>query len=99
MVFKRYRLLIIIQILLLAATTVAFFWTIQQEYMLITSSSLVIVWILQIIYLIWYIQKINRDLLKFITALRYDDVSISFNKEKDIDPYFEKIISRIKYYN
>ncbi len=95
MVFKRYRFLVIIQILCIAATTVAFFWTSQQEYMLITSSSLILLWVLQIVYLIWYLQKINRDLLKFITALRYDDVSISFNKDKNVDPYFENLYQEL----
>ena len=95
MVFKRYRFIIIIQVLCIAATTLAFFWTTQQEYMLITSSSLILLWVIQIIYLIWYLQKINRDLLKFIIALRYDDVSISFNKDKNIDPYFKNLYEEL----
>ena len=90
MIFKKYRFLIIVQVILIALTTLAFFWTIQQEYMLITSSSLVILWILQIIYLIWYLQKINRDLIKFISAIQYDDVSINFNN-KTSDPYFKEL--------
>ena len=70
MAFSRFRIYIVFQVTLIALTTVAFFWTIKQEYMLITSSSLVILWILQIIYLIWYLQKVNRDIIKFITALK-----------------------------
>jgi nitrogen fixation/metabolism regulation signal transduction histidine kinase len=95
MVFKRYRFLVIFQILCIAATSLAFFWTSQQEYMLITSSSLVLLWVLQIVYLFWYLQKINRDLLKFITALRYDDVSISFDKDKNVDPYFKNLYTEL----
>ena len=91
MEFSRFRISIIIQVLLMAVSTLAFFWTIRQEYMLITSSSLAILWVLQIVYLIWYLQKVNRDLTKFITALKYDDVSISFNKEKKVDQSFEKL--------
>ncbi len=97
MVSKRYRLIIVFQILLIAITTSAFFWTLDQEYMLITSSSLVLVWILQIIYLIWYLQKINRDLLKFITAVRYNDVSISFDNKKNIDPYFKELYNELNH--
>lgn len=91
MEFSRFRFYIVVQVILIAATTLAFFWTINQEYMLITSSSLAILWILQIIYLIWYLQKVNRDLIKFITAIKYDDVSISFNKERKNDKSFEKL--------
>jgi nitrogen fixation/metabolism regulation signal transduction histidine kinase len=97
MIFKRYRFLIILQVILLGATVALFLWTLQQEYMLITSSSLVIIWILQIVYLIWYLQKINRDLLKFITALRYNDVSISFKKERKIDPYFKDLYHELNH--
>ncbi len=91
MEFSRFRIFIIIQVLLIAASTIAFFWTLRQEYMLITSSSLAILWVLQIVYLIWYLQKVNRDLSKFITALKYDDVSISFNKDKHVDKSFKKL--------
>lgn len=91
MIFKRYRFFIIIQVIIIALTTLAFFWAIQQEFMLITSISLVIMWILEIIYLLWYLQKINRDLIKFITALKYDDVSISFDSKNNKDPYFKDL--------
>jgi nitrogen fixation/metabolism regulation signal transduction histidine kinase len=63
--------------------------------MLITSSSLVIIWILQIVYLIWYLQKINRDLLKFFTAIRYNDVSINFKNKQDTDPYFKELYKEL----
>jgi nitrogen fixation/metabolism regulation signal transduction histidine kinase len=95
MKFSRFRLHIAFQIVLIALTTLAFFWTIDQEYMLITSSSLVILWILQLVYLFWYLQKVNRDLIKFITAIKYDDVSISFNKEKKVDKSFEQLYSEL----
>ncbi|MDA3953754.1 MAG: ATP-binding protein [Bacteroidales bacterium] len=91
MKFSRFRISIAIQLILIAATTLSFFWTLDQEYMLITSSSLVILWILQLIYLFWYLQKVNRDIIKFITAIKYDDVSIGFNKDKKVDKSFEQL--------
>ncbi|NOQ24710.1 MAG: ATP-binding protein [Bacteroidales bacterium] len=91
MKFSRFRINIAIQILFIAASMLAFFWTLDQEYMLITSSSLVILWILQLVYLFWYLQKVNRDIIKFITAIKYDDVSIGFNKNKKVDKSFEQL--------
>ncbi len=91
MKFSRFRINIAIQILLIAATMLAFFWTLDQEYMLITSSSLAILWILQLVYLFWFLQKVNRDIIKFITAIKYDDVSIGFNKNKKVDKSFEQL--------
>lgn len=91
MVFSRFKINIVIQVILIALTTAAFFWSIQQEYMLVTSSSLVILWIAQIAYLIWYVQKLTRDIRKLITALKYDDISIGFEKEKRLDPSFNQL--------
>lgn len=88
MVFSRFRLSIIIQVLLIVLTAIAFSWTIRQEYMLITSISLVIVMVIQIIALVWFNQRIIRDLRKFVLSLRYDDVSVQFNTEKKLDPLF-----------
>ncbi|HRW62221.1 MAG TPA: ATP-binding protein [Bacteroidales bacterium] len=94
MIFSRFRFLVIIQVVLLALTPVVFVWTLSKEYMLVTSSSLVIMWLAQIIYLIWYLQKINRDLIKFITSLQYDDVSLSFDKNK-ADKHFSKLYTEL----
>ncbi len=91
MKFSRFRINIAIQLILIAATTLAFFWTLDQQYMLITSSSLAILWVLQLIYLFWYLQRVNRDLIKFITAIKYDDVSLSFNRDKKVDKSFEQL--------
>jgi len=95
MVFSKFRLLIILQVILIVITTVLFTWTIEQEYMLITSSSLVIIWILQVIYLIWYLQKVNRDIIKFVTALKYDDVSINFHKDGKVDKAFRELYNEL----
>lgn len=95
MVFSKFRIYIIVQVILIALNTFVLFWTLEQEYMLITSSSLVILWIVQIIYLIWYLQRVNRDIIKFITAIKYDDVSISFNKNQKIDKAFENLYKEL----
>ncbi|MFW5720793.1 MAG: hypothetical protein ACOCWW_00240, partial [Bacteroidota bacterium] len=95
MVFSRFKINIVIQIILIALTTAAFFWSIQQEYMLVTSSSLVILWIAQIAYLIWYVQKLTRDIRKLITALKYNDISIGFEKEKRLDPSFNQLYNEL----
>lgn len=96
MEFSRFRLYIIIQVILIAITTTLFIWTLDQEYMLITSSSLIILWILQIIYLIWYLQRVNRDIIKFVTALKYDDVSINFHKNGKADKAFRKLYNELE---
>ncbi|PLX17393.1 MAG: ATP-binding protein [Marinilabiliales bacterium] len=95
MAFSKFRVNIIVQVILIAISCLMFFWTLKQEYMLITRSSLVILWILQIVYLIWYLQRVNRDIIKFITAIKYDDVSISFHKKKKIDNAFVDLYNEL----
>ena len=82
MVFNRFNINIVLQVILIAFTTSIFIWVSSQEYMLITSYSLVFVWILQIIILIYYVQRINRDLLRFLQSIKYKDTTIKFNKGK-----------------
>lgn len=79
MVFNRFNISILIQILLIAVTSLAFIWTIQREYMLITSSTLGLIWIGQILYLFYYINRIHRDLQRFIEAFKNQDTSLFFN--------------------
>ncbi|HAF29412.1 MAG TPA: ATP-binding protein [Bacteroidales bacterium] len=95
MAFSKFRIYIIVQVVLIATTSLLFFWTLDQEYMLITSSSLVILWVLQLIYLIWYLQRVNRDIIKFITAIKYDDVSISFHNKQKIDKAFVNLYKEL----
>ncbi len=95
MVFSKFRIYIIVQVVLIVTNSLIFFWTLEQEYMLITSSSLVILWLIQIIYLIWYLQRVNRDIIKFITAIKYDDVSISFHKKQKIDKAFVELYNEL----
>jgi len=79
MVFNRFNISILIQILFIAITSLAFIWTIHREYMLITSSTLGLVWIGQILYLFYYINRIHRDLQRFIEAFKNQDTSLFFN--------------------
>jgi len=79
MVFNRFNISILIQILLIAITSLAFIWTIHREYMLITSTTLGLVWIGQILYLFFYINRIHRDLQRFIEAFKNQDTSLFFN--------------------
>jgi len=81
--FNRFYLSIILQVIFIGITTSLFVWANSQEYMMITKYSLVIVWILQLIFLIRYINKISRDLNRFLLSIKYDDPTIKFNTEKN----------------
>ncbi|MFA9371812.1 MAG: PAS domain-containing sensor histidine kinase [Labilibaculum antarcticum] len=82
MIYKRFYVWIIIQIILISLTPVLFWFTLSKEYMLVTTYSLFALWILQIGYLIFYINKTNRDLSRFFSAFQYQDSTLVFNEQK-----------------
>lgn len=76
MSFDRFKILVVLQVLLIVATVFLVFYTANMEYMLITNISLVLVIIIQTLVLINYVQKTNRDIVKFINEFQFEDSSI-----------------------
>lgn len=86
--FNRFYISIIFQVILIGVTTSLFVWTSSQEYMMITKYSLVIFWLLQLWFLIHYINKMIRDLKRFLLSIKYNDPTIKFNTDKS-HPFHE----------
>ena len=81
MVYKRFFIIVILQVVILALTPALFFLLIRMDYMYITSYSLCAIWIGQIIYLIYYLGKTNRDLGKFLLSFKYKDSTLVFDED------------------
>lgn len=82
--FNNFHIRIVLNVLLIALTSLAFVWSLHQEYMVATSSGLGILLILETIGLIRFINKIKRDLLRFIDAVKNQDTTLAFpNNQKD----------------
>jgi two-component system nitrogen regulation sensor histidine kinase NtrY len=92
MTFSKFYTGLIMQVILLVCVSFAFSWSLHQEYMLVTSSSLIVILLVQIVLLIRYLNRINRDLTRFLQTFRFDDSGISFN-EKDSDHAFRDLYS------
>lgn len=86
--FNRFYISIIFQVILIGVTTSLFVWTNSQEYMMITKYSLVFFWLLQLWFLIHYINKMIRDLKRFLLSIKYNDPNIKFNTDKS-HPFHE----------
>ena len=82
MSFNRFYISIIVQVILIGITTSIFVWANSQEYMMITKYSLIVVWIIQLSLLIRYINKIGRDLKRFLLSIKYNDPTIKFDTDK-----------------
>jgi len=79
MTYNSFPIKITVQCVLVAVVAFAFIWTINQEYMIITSAGLLVVWTLQIVYLIQTTNKTNRDLERFLQTFQYSESVATFN--------------------
>ncbi len=82
MIYKRFYVWMVVQIIFISLTPVLFWFVFSKEYMVVTTYSLLALWILQIGYLIFYINKTNRDLSRFFNAFQYQDSTLVFNERK-----------------
>lgn len=82
MIYKRFYVWIVIQIVFLSLTPILFWFVKAKEYMIVTTYSILVLWVFQIIYLIYYINKTNRDLSRFFTAFQYQDSTMVFNENR-----------------
>lgn len=90
MLHRNFYIGIIFQVIFIALTPILFLIVRSREYMLVTTYSLVFLWIGQIVYLIYFINKTNRDLAKFFGAFQYQDATIVFSKANK-DKSFQKL--------
>lgn len=80
--YNRFNIILVVQVLLIALNplliTLAFF----KSNLIITSVGLGLVWIFQIVYLIYYLRRINRELTRFLFAFEHEDSTMVFNSDK-----------------
>ena len=82
MVYRKSQAAIIALSILLALVSYAFAWSINQDYKLVTSASLCLAWVSLIIYVIYHMNRTNRDLERFIMSFHFNDMSNLFDIEK-----------------
>jgi len=90
MVLNRFNILVFVQILLIALVGMLIAVSIRAEFLKMTTAGLTLLWVGQIIYLNVYLNRIHRDVRKFMEGLRHQDTTQYFNAEK-AGPYFDKL--------
>jgi len=81
MVFKNFRFVCVFRILALALTLLGAVLLFSQSRHLILALSLAALAVYQILALIHYIEKTNRDLARFFESICYEDFSQSFRDD------------------
>ncbi|MCK5464196.1 MAG: hypothetical protein KAI95_14310 [Bacteroidales bacterium] len=80
MTYKNFRVNIIVRILLLSASIGLIFYTYSAE-MKVTPFLVVVLTILQVLSLIRYVDRTNRDLTSFLESIRFSEFTRSFQIE------------------
>lgn len=102
MVFNRYSIQVIIRVLLVFITLLALVFFLLQPNRLITSVFFIVLTIAQVIALIQYGNKINRDIARFLIELKEKDTSELYFPEsleknfKNLKYSFQQISNEIK---
>lgn len=102
MVYKRFILNIIFRIILLFTSLLVLAFIISLNERLFSIIVFVAISILQLISLLFYISKTNRELTRFLLSIKYEDMTLTFpdyklgNKFDDLFDAFSIIIKTIK---
>ncbi|HEX2935661.1 MAG TPA: ATP-binding protein [Bacteroidales bacterium] len=83
MVYKNFYVRIVLQVILLVVTVLSLAWALQKPHLWVTSVNLSIIVVIEVFYLIWFINRINRDLAKFFEAFRFQDTMLTFDQKKE----------------
>ncbi len=102
MVFKSFRLICLVRIILLSATILLLVYLVRETSLLATSLIVAAAVVAQIISLVHYVEKTNRDLTRFLASIRYSDFSQAFSSGQrgssfeDLNAAFANVISEFQ---
>lgn len=104
MVFKRFRIAISLRVILLAFTVLLFFLLLEMPRYRFSAIIIGLLFILEIILLIRFVERTNRKLTRFFESIRYADFSSSFSDPglgksfEDLSREFNLVIDSFRKY-
>src|SRR6476661_1113371 len=99
MFYQRFSFRLFVQLLLINLSLFALGWLILNTRYWITISGFAILSTLLIFRLIWYINQINKDISRFITAVKTRDHTLNFQQKQtkgsfpQLYEHFDEILS------
>jgi two-component system nitrogen regulation sensor histidine kinase NtrY len=100
--YRSFRIICVIRIALLAATLFLLIYLVRETSLFATSLIVGAAIILQLVSLIHYVEKTNRDLSRFLASIRYSDFSQTFSSRQggssfqELNAAFADVISEFK---
>jgi signal transduction histidine kinase len=104
MIFRRFRIQVLLRLLLLALSFFLLFYLLDKTRYNVTSMILILVIIVQVIFLIRYVENTNTRLSHFLESIRHADFSSSFSDAglgksfDDLNKSFMEVIAEFKKY-
>ncbi len=104
MVFRRFRIQVILRLLLLTLSFFLLFYLLDKTRYNVTAVILTGVILIQLIFLIRYVERTNRKLTQFLQSIKYSDFSSSFSDQglgksfEDLNRSFMEVIEEFKKY-
>ncbi|MBN1213682.1 MAG: GHKL domain-containing protein [candidate division Zixibacteria bacterium] len=80
MIYKNFRINCIIRVTVLAISIFFFFYLVLHTSLYVTGFIVGLIIILQVFSLIYFVEKTNRDLSRFLASIKYSDFSHSFSQ-------------------
>jgi nitrogen fixation/metabolism regulation signal transduction histidine kinase len=102
MVFKRFRIQVLLRLLLLALSFFLLFYLIDKTRYNLSPVILIVMVIIQVIFLIRYVERTNTRLSQFLQSIRHSDFSSSFSDQglgksfEDLNNSFTEVIEEFK---
>lgn len=102
MEFSRFNIFLIVRLLLMLLNLVLLALLISDGNFWFTSAAVLILLFIQIYEIVHYVNRTNRELTKFLYAVKYEDYSVSFSDPKmgrsftDLNKTFNEIIEKFK---
>jgi two-component system, NtrC family, nitrogen regulation sensor histidine kinase NtrY len=73
MVFSRFSAGILVQLLLISVTGSLFLWSLDRTWLVVSTYSFALAFVLEIIYLFYYLHRTQRSLQNFLETAKYLD--------------------------
>ena len=89
MVYNRFRFRVLLRFILLMAITAIFLFVLLYQQWYITGFCLALVVVGLLFELFYFIEKTNRELVRFFAAIRYEDFTQRFSPGKKNDSFGE----------
>ncbi|MDX5429058.1 MAG: ATP-binding protein, partial [Bacteroidota bacterium] len=76
--FKRFNFQLVLRVILLVISISMIVWLLMEKNLWFTTSGLIILCLIQVYEMSNFVNRTNRELAKFLYAVKYEDYSVTF---------------------